>query len=324
MTTAFVIGHQSYAKGARSDTLAAKGFGLQEYDFWSIMAPKIVDELKLRGHDIVLERYRGRGNVTRWAQRYDLLIEAHFNAANVTASGTLCLYGSNRPHMRPAAAAFNKAWASLTGASKRAWADKDGAYGVGPGVAKYRGRYDENRIGGGYLVRAMDALILEPFFGTNPSDVERALQGGGLGFVKGIATACEAAMLTRGKMRVAPARSEMKEAEIPEKGKMRTAEGHDLRVDPNTSRTVKQADLGRVSAVVGTGAGAFGTIGATLKAVPPWVGIILAAALVAGGAYAIYYFTQIKKNRKQDIEDNVEIFGGPDQVEDYEESWEGP
>ncbi len=149
-----IVGHEPKSPGAKSCS------GESEFVFNSRLADAMVKELC---HVEVIRVWRapegygalpGKVNATG----ADLAVELHFNAANTLATGTetLCASGSFRGHQ--AALIMQRHLVAALGLRDR-------------GV---KGTAGSGR-GGLFLTKTrMPALILEPFFGDNPVDWNRA------------------------------------------------------------------------------------------------------------------------------------------------------
>lgn len=109
---------------------------------------------------MIVDHYTRGADLARWSGRSDLLVEMHCNAFNGSASGTTVLYANGSPKGRAAADIMQRH------------------------LVKELDLYDRNVLPrtikdrGGYLLWGVSqpALIAEPFFIDNDSDLLRARQ----------------------------------------------------------------------------------------------------------------------------------------------------
>lgn len=159
MKVAIVIGHTSNGdKGAYSETLK-----LSEYDY-NLKVANHMKELNPSVYDVythTIQEYYNRQKAMADklnAKAYDLVIELHYNAASPVANGTETLYYFNSAKGKAYAESISQEIVKEFGTSIR------GVNGAKALVNKNdRGYYAV------YLPKAT-ALIVEPFFGSNPSE----------------------------------------------------------------------------------------------------------------------------------------------------------
>lgn len=88
MKAAFVIGHHAESKGAFSSY-----FNQSEWDFYNDVARLINSNIHVFHHDPKIKSYMSRiENTAKKLDDYDIVIEAHFNAATPAANGVETLY----------------------------------------------------------------------------------------------------------------------------------------------------------------------------------------------------------------------------------------
>lgn len=150
---AFVIGHTSSDKGADSP------YTDQEWDFWNKIYDTYLSDLG--------DRFHHNPNISSYTQRqkdtavktkdYDLVFEMHYNSsANPDANGCEVLFYHTNTKAKDMAVLFLDKLSSLTGIKNR------GAKATSSGNGY-----------GFLLAQKPTALLLEPFFGSNQSDVNR-------------------------------------------------------------------------------------------------------------------------------------------------------
>ena len=150
---AFVIGHYSGDKGAVTVT------GHSEYDFWNTFYIGHLSDLGDKyTHPSMDNSYTSRQ--TRTAERtadYDLVFELHFNASgSPQANGVEALVYHKNRKMAKVGEFFCKSMEVMMCYKNR-------------GVKKRV----EGQTGYGFLQKTKgDAILLEPFFGSNKSDCE--------------------------------------------------------------------------------------------------------------------------------------------------------
>lgn len=155
---AIVVGHTSKRPGAVSVG------GVSEYRFNDPIAHMVADKLAAIDGVEGFVVYRGLPNALRAlpakinAQRPDLILSLHFNAASFSASGSEMLYCKGSKNGRRFARLLQKEILAALGVRDR---------GVKSRVRKDRG---------GYLLTktAAPAVIAEPFFGSNRKDWDKA------------------------------------------------------------------------------------------------------------------------------------------------------
>jgi N-acetylmuramoyl-L-alanine amidase len=158
MKVAIVIGHTSKQKGALS-----KYFGLREWDFYIEVSKYI------RGADILTHNPNISGYTTRikdTARRldegnYDLVIECHFNSFfEPQANGCETLYFYRNDKTKELATRFSELVNDYTDIKIR-----------GTGAKALANRHDRG-FASVYYPKA-DAILIEPFFGSNKEDCEK-------------------------------------------------------------------------------------------------------------------------------------------------------
>lgn len=168
MKFAICIGHSRKIDG-RFDGGAVGTNGKSEREFWLPLGNVILDRLKEHGHrGIVWNQYQGigYGSSMRWlsgqirAEKCDAAIELHFNSSdNPSANGHECLYWWSSQKGRRLATSINNALDSSSITTKNR-----GIHAITAG-----GRGD------GFLRKThCPACIVEPFFGSNVTDMESA------------------------------------------------------------------------------------------------------------------------------------------------------
>jgi len=153
MKVAFVIGHHENDKGAFSRHL-----NISEWDFYNKVA-KHLTNVSIFHHNPEISSYTKR--ITETAKKlddFDLVIEAHFNAASAQANGCETLYYYKSKLGKKYASIFSLIVHECTGIKIR------GYNGAKPLVNK-------NDRGFQAVYRPKPPTILiEPFFGSNEND----------------------------------------------------------------------------------------------------------------------------------------------------------
>lgn len=159
---AIVIGHTSGRdKGAFSEALGMSEF---EYNF------KLADELKKLAPNVFdvyssdIQNYYNRqvylANLIN-PQKYDLVIELHFNSFNDTSNGTEVLYYHDSKRGKEYAKIVSKHISELYGTKLR---NSDGTKEIAT----------KNDRGYWFLkLQSSVALLIEPFFGSNPIESKK-------------------------------------------------------------------------------------------------------------------------------------------------------
>lgn len=155
--TAFVVGHHAKDGGAVSKTL-----GMSEFEFYSKVAEQL-DGVEVFFHDHNIKGYTSRIKDT--AKRlnkgkFDLVIEGHFNAADPVANGCETLYYFKSVKGKEYAQKFSNTVNRWTKIKLR-----NG--GLKPLVNK------NDRGFASVFYPSAPVILIEPFFGTNPSDCEK-------------------------------------------------------------------------------------------------------------------------------------------------------
>ncbi|OFM84564.1 N-acetylmuramoyl-L-alanine amidase [Weeksella sp. HMSC059D05] len=162
MKVALVIGHtKTKDKGAFSNQLRQTEFdyNLQVAEALKAINPSMFD---IYTHEIQDYYQRQKGMAYKLNQKtYDLVIEMHFNSASVTANGTETLYYFNSKKGKEYAEILSKKISEDFGTKLR-------------GVNGAKALVNKNDRGYWfvYLPKA-PAVILEPFFGSNPAEAEK-------------------------------------------------------------------------------------------------------------------------------------------------------
>lgn len=184
MKIGIVVGHNSKAKGA----YGGEPISAYEFDFNSSVA-EIMDELAAEyGMDAKIFTRKDRGSyrneiedvykkTDKWGA--GVTIELHFNAYDKKTAGTETLSGPSTASMRTAMS-VQKLIATLYDRSAK----------TDRGVKPYR-TIDRGRLS--LISGKAPAILVEPFFGDNPSDTELAFAVGkeklASAYLKGIADA---------------------------------------------------------------------------------------------------------------------------------------
>lgn len=163
---ALVVGHTS-GEGLCKDMGAVDVGGMTEYEFWEsyVLNADVIDKLNAHFflHDENDNSYTSRQ--TKMAERtkdFDLVLELHFNASDSEqANGSEALYYFNNVKTKLLATKFTELMTARMQYTNR------GAKPI----------YSPNDRGHGFLSKMKgDALVLEPFFGTNADDCKKFSQ----------------------------------------------------------------------------------------------------------------------------------------------------
>ncbi|WP_322970321.1 N-acetylmuramoyl-L-alanine amidase [Faecalibacter sp. LW9] len=158
---ALVIGHtKSKDKGAFSETL-----GLSEYDYNLMVAKELKalcpEMFDIYTHEVQDYYQRQKGLAYKVNQKnYDAVFELHFNAASPLANGTECCHYFNSKKGKAIAELISKEVSLYYKTTLR------GVNGAKALVNKQDRGYWFT-----YLPKA-PAVIIEPFFGSNPSEAK--------------------------------------------------------------------------------------------------------------------------------------------------------
>ena len=152
---AFVVGHtQGPDKGAFSPFL-----GKTEFDLWKSFADGFLSDIgDVFTHDHTITSYGGRQEDTAAkTNNYQVVFELHFNSASLSANGCEALYYKGNEKGKKIAEKYCSLMAAKMNYKNR---------GAKPITQDDRG---------GKFVTAQKptALILEPFFGSNPDDCSK-------------------------------------------------------------------------------------------------------------------------------------------------------
>ena len=159
---AFVIGHTSKDKGAYSNFLK-----ISEWDMFKNFSEGFLQEVgDIFFHNPNISYYTKRQEETAAKTKdYEIVFELHFNAASPSAEGCEALYY----HGNEKAKALCNKFCSLM-ESKMQMKNR-GAKALKP---KGINGKDENDRGFGFVSKQKPtAIILEPFFSSNPSDCDK-------------------------------------------------------------------------------------------------------------------------------------------------------
>jgi N-acetylmuramoyl-L-alanine amidase len=158
MKIAFVIGHHEKSKGAFS-----KDLNVSEWDFYNQVAELLESSVEVFQHDPNIKGYSNRIRVT--AEKinrgdFDLVIEAHFNAASPQANGVETLYYFNSLKGRQYAQHFSELVHDATGIKIR-----------NNGLKALTNSKDRGYAAVYYP--AAPTILIEPFFGSNKGDCKK-------------------------------------------------------------------------------------------------------------------------------------------------------
>ena len=152
MKVAFVIGHNKNSKGAYS-----KELGFSEWDYWNDF---YINELcnlgELFNHSLsssYTSRQKAMADITKY---YDLVFELHFNAGSSSANGVEALIYSGNNKMKIISELYCKLMNEKFSLKNRGCKEKSSGNGFG---------FLKHTKG--------DAILLEPFFGSNKSDCKK-------------------------------------------------------------------------------------------------------------------------------------------------------
>lgn len=152
MKVAFVIGHNSRDKGAYSEFLASS-----EWDMWNCFYDSYLTELGDKFvHNLsnsYTQRQRSMANITA---DYDLVFELHFNASSPLANGVESLVYFSNKKMHKLGSLYCELMSDKLGLKNRGC--KKVTSGNGFGFLNFT---------------KGDAILLEPFFGSNLKDCQK-------------------------------------------------------------------------------------------------------------------------------------------------------
>lgn len=154
---AVVVGHHAKDGGAFSKTL-----GMSEFDFYSKVVEKLSGcEVFFHNHNIRSYTARIKDTAKRLnAGNFDLVVECHFNAADPVANGCETLYYFKSTKGREYAQIFSNTVARWTGIKLR------------NGGLKALVNKKDRGFASVFYPKA-PAILIEPFFGSNPDDCEK-------------------------------------------------------------------------------------------------------------------------------------------------------
>ena len=149
---AFVIGHNKNDKGAYS-----KELGFSEWDYWNYFYINNLCHLgDLFNHSLSSSYTSRQKSMSNLTKDYDLVFELHFNAGPLSANGVEAIIYSGNNKMKIIAELYCKLMSDKLSLSNRGCKEK--ISGNGFGFLK--------------LTKG-DAILLEPFFGSNKSDCNK-------------------------------------------------------------------------------------------------------------------------------------------------------
>ena len=149
---AFVIGHNKNDKGAYS-----KELGFSEWDYWNYFYINNLCHLgDLFNHSLSSSYTSRQKSMSNLTKDYDLVFELHFNAGPLSANGVEALIYSGNNKMKIIAELYCKLMSDKLSLRNRGCKEKSSGNGFG------------------FLkLTKGDAILLEPFFGSNKSDCNK-------------------------------------------------------------------------------------------------------------------------------------------------------
>tara|TARA_R110000796_G_scaffold120506_2_gene234653 strand:+ start:588 stop:1154 length:567 start_codon:yes stop_codon:yes gene_type:complete len=158
MNIAFVIGHHANSQGAFS-----KYLGVTEFEFYNEVSALIDSDITVFHHVPHIKGYTNRVRVTAGkinSGEFDLVIEAHFNAATPQANGVETLYYFDSLKGRQLAQTFSEIVNDATGIKMR-----------NNGLKALVNPKDRGFASVYYTIPP--TILIEPFFGSNESDCKK-------------------------------------------------------------------------------------------------------------------------------------------------------
>lgn len=150
---AFVIGHHEKAQGAYSEY-----FGQSEWEFYKEVSKWIEYDIDVFYHDPAIKSYTQRiKNTASKLDNFDLVIEAHFNAATPKANGVETLYYFESEKGKEYAKMFSDIINTQTGIKLR-----------NNGLKALVNKKDRG-FASVYYPKP-PTILIEPFFGSNMND----------------------------------------------------------------------------------------------------------------------------------------------------------
>jgi N-acetylmuramoyl-L-alanine amidase len=154
MTRAIIIGHHVNGKGAYSEY-----FKMYEYDFWLMQIDKLKCnfDVYLHNSDIASYTARMRQTAKRVYGKYELILALHFNSFNGQAQGCEALHLEGNKKAKELCHKYTYLVNEAMDIRDR---------GAKPLNSKSRGFHEIAHTD-------CTTILLEPFFGDNPSDCKK-------------------------------------------------------------------------------------------------------------------------------------------------------
>lgn len=170
---ALMPGHASYAEGSK--VCAGKYKGLGEHKFACLYLPRLADELKALGYDVVCtSREEAGGSTPSWSAKaanaagVDIALEFHFNSCGAASGAEVLYWGYNKDSGKAFATALGERLAEKLGVRHR---------GALPCYEDDKKHPNERCTDNGWAAfnnSRMPFFMVEPCFaGSNPEDAEK-------------------------------------------------------------------------------------------------------------------------------------------------------